>query len=55
MIRCPKCLNAIEGTIRTWNHRREQMNCFCLVCNTGWVHIFKDVPKEDLVPKEIKK
>lgn len=54
MIKCPKCGNDNGSLIETTEHRREQMNCHCSVCSHSWEEKF-DVPKENILPKEIKK
>lgn len=55
MIKCPSCGEDNPSMIETTAHRREQVNCFCNSCSHSWVEIFKNIPKEDVLPKEIKK
>lgn len=51
---CPKCGESNPGMIDQRNPRREQVDLFCNVCSTSWVHKF-NVPRENILPKEIKK
>lgn len=56
MIQCPneQCNNNDPVLISTRNHRREQMDCECEKCHTQWTETFKNLPRETIIPKELK-
>jgi hypothetical protein len=51
-IKCPACGNDNGSLIETTNHLRTQMNCHCQVCSKSWVHIFPNIPREDIIGKK---
>jgi uncharacterized protein YbaR (Trm112 family) len=55
MLICPKCKNDNQAMFDTWNHRREQMDVNCQICSHSYVEIHKGIPKENILPKEIRK
>jgi len=52
---CPHCQNDNPNMITTYGHRRESMECQCEVCAKGWVEIFKEVKKEEIIPASMRK
>lgn len=52
---CPKCGNDNQMMFDFSDHRREQVTVNCQVCAHGFVHIFKNVPKENIIPSEVMK
>lgn len=55
MLICPKCRNNNGALIEQWNHLRTQMDCYCNVCSHSWVEVFRDLPKENIIPKTLVK
>lgn len=51
-IECLKCGNDNQRMFDTWNHLRHQMDVNCQVCAHSWVHIFKDVPPDNIIPPD---
>ena len=41
--------------IETWNHQRHQMDCRCQVCSKSWIEKFAGIPKENVIPPEMRK
>ena len=53
MIKCPKCQNDNQSMFDLWNNRREQVDVNCKVCAHSWIHIYPEIPKENLLQRVV--